>query len=73
MQMPLDRLVLILVIVVVAAMATVWIGATVAASVAFPAGGLLLIPAALVAYVVVRVIAERLRNRDDDHYDRMGR
>lgn len=71
--MPLDRLVLILVIVVVAAAATVWIGATVAASFAFPAGILLLIPAALVAYVVVRVIADRIGNRDDDHYDRMGR
>ncbi|SFI44032.1 hypothetical protein [Jannaschia pohangensis] len=69
--MPLDRLVLILVIVIAAAAATVWLGAVVAASVAFPAGTFLLIPAALVAYVVFRVVADRLGNRDDDRYDKM--
>ena len=69
--MPLDRLVLLLVIVVLGAMATVWVGAVLAASVHLPGGLLLLIPAALVAYVVVRVIAERMRDRDDDRYDGM--
>lgn len=71
--MPIDRFVLILVIVVVAAAATIWIAALLTASFAFPGGFLLLIPASLVAYVIVRVIAERMRNREDDHYDRMGR
>ena len=69
--MPLDRFVLILVIVIAAAMATVWLGALVAASVAVPLGWLGAIPAALVAYVAWRVLADRLGNREDDHYDRM--
>ncbi|WGH78184.1 hypothetical protein [Jannaschia ovalis] len=69
--MPLDRLVLILVIVVVAAAATVWLGAVIAASFAWEGGLALLIPAALVAYVVFRVVADRLGNSEDDKYDRM--
>ncbi|CUH28622.1 hypothetical protein JSE7799_00817 [Jannaschia seosinensis] len=69
--MPLDRLVLILVIVVLAAMATVWLGALVAASASFPFGLALLLPASLLAYVIWRVVADRIRSRDDDHYDRM--
>ena len=32
---------------------------------------LALIPLALVAYIGWRVIADRLGNREDDHYDRM--
>jgi membrane protein implicated in regulation of membrane protease activity len=69
--MPLDKFVLILVIVIAAAGLTVWVGTMVVASFQLPGGWLVLIPAALVAYVVWRVIAERLRNRDDDHYDRI--
>lgn len=69
--MPLDRLVLILVIVVIAAAATLWLGALVAASFALPGALALLIPAALVAYVVFRVVADRLGNAEDDHYDGM--
>ena len=67
--MPLDRFVLILVIVIAAAGLTVWLGTMIAAAVAFPAGWLAVIPLALVTYVVWRVIAERIANRDDDHYD----
>ena len=68
--MPLDKFVLLLVIVVAAAGLTVWIGAMVAATMQIGgAGWLVFIPAALVAYVVWRVIAERLSNSEDDHYD----
>lgn len=69
--MPLDRLILILFIVLVAAGATIWLGAIVAASFAVPFGAMALIPALLVGYVVWRVVSERLRNSDDDHYDGM--
>lgn len=68
--MPLDKLVLILVCVVIAAGVTVWVGASLAAAIQLPGVGLAaLIPAALVGYVVWRVIAERLSNSEDDHYD----
>lgn len=63
--MPLDRFVLILVIVVAAAAATVWLASLVAASFAFPYGWLGAVPAALIAYVVWRVVAERLAEKDD--------
>ena len=70
--MPLDRLVLILVIVMVAGGVTVWVGA-VAVS-ALQLGGYawaIVIPASLVAYVAWRVLAERLSNAEDDHYDQI--
>jgi len=70
--MPLDRLVLILVIVMIAAGVSVWVGA-IAVS-ALQLGGFawaVVIPAALVAYVVWRVIAESLSNSEDDHYDQI--
>ncbi len=67
--MPLDKLVLILVIVIAAAGVTVWLGALLLASFQIPGAGLALIPAALVAYIVWRVIADRLGNAEDDHYD----
>ena len=70
--MPLDKFVLILVIVVLAAGVTVWVGTLVAATVQIPAlGWAVSVPVALIAYVIWRVIAERLRNREDDHYDRI--
>ena len=69
--MPLDRFVLILFVVLVAAGATVWLGAVVAASVAVPFGAVATIPALLVVYVVWRVVADRIRSAEDDHYDRM--
>jgi hypothetical protein len=68
--MPLDRFVLIVVIVIAAAGATVWLGVTIAAAIEAPlVGWAAIVPAALVGYVIWRVIAERLRNREDDHYD----
>ncbi len=68
--MPLEKFVLILVIVVAAAGVTVWLGTMAAA--AMQIGGpawAMFIPALLVAYVVWRVIADRLGNAEDDHYD----
>ncbi len=73
--MPLDRLVLILVLVIAAAGVTLWLGMILAASLSL--GSLwplaALIPAGLVAYLLWRVLAERLGNREDDHYDRIER
>ena len=70
--MPLDKLVLILVAVVAAAGATVWVAMTLFATVAAPsAGWLSLIPLLLAAYVAWRVIAERVQNAEDDRYDRV--
>ena len=72
--MPLDRFVLIVVAVIVAAAMTVWIAAALSAVLAFPGWSMLaLIPVALVAYVLVRVIAERAGSEEDDRYDRVER
>ncbi|GGD29216.1 hypothetical protein [Sinisalibacter lacisalsi] len=71
--MPIDKFVLILVVVIAAAGITVWIATMVAAAVQFPLGWFVVIPVMLVAYVAWRVIAERLANTDDDHYDRMDK
>jgi len=67
--MPLDKFVLLIVIVMVAAGITVWVSAMVMASLQIPGGWLVFVPAALVGYVVWRVIADRLGNAEDDHYD----
>ncbi len=69
--MPLDKFVLILVLVVVGAAATVWLGALIAASVQLPAlGAVLALPALLLLFVVWRVVSERLRSRGE-RYDRL--
>lgn len=71
--MPLERLVLILVLVIGAAAVTVW-GATAlfaAFSVSPMVGAAVLSVVALAAYIVFRVVSERLNNSDDDHYDSM--
>lgn len=68
--MPLDKLVLILACVAIAAGVTLWLGALVLATVQIPGLGIgVMIVAGLVAYVVWRVIADRLSSREDDHYD----
>lgn len=69
--MPLDKLVLLIVIVLTAAGVTIWVGAVVAAATQVSAvvGLAVFVPIALVAYVVWRVISERLMDSDDDHYD----
>jgi len=71
--MPLDRLVLILVAVIAAAGLTIWIAGMLLA--AFSLNPVLsiavLLPIALVLYIVLWVINDRLSNREDDHYDRI--
>lgn len=71
--MPLDRLVLILVCVVAAAGATVWLAAVLMASSVAPWGLAALIPAGLAAYVAVRVIRDRATSEEDARYDRVER
>ena len=72
--MPLDRFVLILVLVLAAAGVTVWIAAMGSALPHLPGVGLgVAALAALLAYVLVRVIADRLRSEADDRYDRTDR
>ncbi|NRA99265.1 MAG: hypothetical protein HRU32_05490 [Rhodobacteraceae bacterium] len=70
--MPLDRFVLILVIVLAAGAVTVWLGWLLMAAVAIPDyGWLIFVPVALVAVVAARVVIDRIRNKDDNHYDRI--
>ena len=72
--MPLDRLVLIVVAAMAAAALTVWAGAALLAAVAFPGWApLAAIPLALVLYVAVRVIQDRVGDAEDDRYDRVER
>lgn len=70
--MPLDKFVLIMICVIVAAGLTVWIGAMAAAALQMPAfAWMFVLPAVLVGFVVWRVIAERWKNAEDDHYDKI--
>lgn len=70
--MPLDRFVLMIVIVIAAAGATIWLGTLLATSMQMSgAGWIVILPVTLVAYVLWRVISDRLRNSEDDHYDRI--
>ena len=70
--MPLDRFVLILVIVLAAGAVTVWLGWLLMAAVAIPDyGWLIFVPVALVAAVAARVVIDRMRYKDDNHYDRI--
>ena len=70
--MPLARFVLVVVLVILAAAVTVWVGAFWTAAVQYPrAGTLVAIPVALFAYVIVRVVWDRARSAGDKHYDRI--
>jgi hypothetical protein len=69
--MPLDKLVLILVCVIAAVGATLWLAMLVMATFAVPIAGLGLIPAVLAGYIAYRVIGQRVGNRTEDHYDDM--
>lgn len=69
--MPLDKFVLILVCVIAAAGATIWLASLVIVAAEIPYAWIALIPAALVGYVVWRVIAERVNSPEDTHYDKM--
>lgn len=69
--MPLDKLVLIIFCVLAAAGATIWAVAALVVGVQMgPIVGLgILSLVALCAYICWRVVADRLTNKDDDHYD----
>lgn len=69
--MKLDKLVLIVVVVLGAMIASGWIASLVLAAFAVPMAWLALLPAALVGYVAWRVVEDRLTNAEDDHYDRI--
>ena len=72
--MSLDRLVLILILVTVAAGLTVFVASFLAAAIELPALGMAVsIPILLVGYVLWRVIADRLTSREDDRYDHVDR
>lgn len=70
--MPLDRLILVLIIVIAAAGATIWLGWIVFVSfgVSGWAGLGFAIPTFLVGFIVLRVIFERLNSTQDDYYDK---
>jgi len=70
--MPLDKLVLIIICVIVAAGLTIWLGVLFFAALENPQIGFVaVLPIALIGYIVWRVIAERMKNKEDDHYDRI--
>lgn len=69
--MKLDTLVLMIVCVLAGMGVTFWLAMILLAAVQVPFVLLALIPAALVGYVIYRVIAERLGNAEEDHYDGM--
>ena len=71
--MPLDRLVLILVIVVASAGATVWLAAFAFAAIQVPFAWIAIIPLVLATWIGWRVIADRLGSEEDDRYDRTPR
>ncbi|SLN46407.1 hypothetical protein AQS8620_01918 [Aquimixticola soesokkakensis] len=69
--MPLDRFVLILIVVIVAAGASIWVASLITVTLTTPFALLVMIPTGLVAYVVLRVIEERVTSKEDSHYDRI--
>jgi hypothetical protein len=72
--MPLDKFVLLIVVTTAAAAATVFGAAYVTAAWELPRLALAsAIPILLVGYVLWRVVADRLRARADDPYDRTPR
>ncbi len=69
--MPIDRLVLIIVCVIAAAGASIWLALLVLATFTVPQVAIVLLPIALIAYVMIRLIRERVGNPTEDHYDKM--
>ncbi|MEM9756865.1 MAG: hypothetical protein AAF914_12760 [Pseudomonadota bacterium] len=69
--MKLENIVLIVVVVGAAAFVTMWLSVLLLTGLAVPAAWLALIPAALVGYVVWRVISDRLSSAEDDKYDQI--
>lgn len=72
--MPLDRFVLIIVAVIAAAGLTVYVGMTLSAAATIPPLLLAVVPLlGVAAYILVRVIRERMINKEDDYYDSIER
>lgn len=72
--MPLDRFVLIMIVVLVAAALTVGVAVWAAAAFQMPAVALAAaVPALLLGYILWRVISDRWKNTEDNHYDRTPR
>ncbi|MEM0922993.1 MAG: hypothetical protein AAGF44_02765 [Pseudomonadota bacterium] len=72
--MPLDRLVLYIVAGIAVLVALSYLVAVVIGAVAIgPLGLVVLIPVAVVAYIAIRIIRERVGNAEDDYYDRIER
>ena len=71
--MPLDKLILILFCVMTGAGVTIWLVTLILASaIVHPALAFApLSVAALGAYILVRVLGERVNNPEEDHYDKM--
>ncbi len=69
--MKLETLVLIVVCVLVGSAVTMWLSMLLLAALSVPFAWLALFPAALVGYILYRVIAERVGNAEEDHYDGM--
>lgn len=60
--MPLNRLVLILSVVIAAAAVTVWLAQLVASAFSLPQAATVLVPLALLAFVLVRLLRDRTRD-----------
>ncbi len=72
--MPLARFVLIVVLVVSAAGLSVWLAAALSAAVGHPLLGLAAtLPVLLLVYLLWRVISDRMRDKDEARYDRIGK
>ncbi len=63
--MPLHRLLLILLCVLIAGLATIWLGALLSASLKVPLAGFLLLPITLLAFLAYRALADRASGRDE--------
>jgi len=69
--MKIDKLALILVVVGGAILGTLWLGSMILASLQMPVIWPLVIMAAVVGYIAWRVLEDRLRSTEDDHYDKI--
>ncbi len=69
--MKLEKLVLIIVVVLGAMILSGWIATLILTALAVPAAWLAVLPAALVGYIAWRVVEDRLKSSEDDHYDRI--
>lgn len=69
--MPIDRLVLIIVVVLGAVGVTFWLGMMILASLNVPFLWINVIIAFIAGYIAWRVLEDRLSNTEDDYYDKI--